>query len=200
MKLFWRGFCLLTIVVFIWSGLRLARTVWLANTPASAFSEVPGKVIEVIRHVVSVGDGSTNEHLAEVKFSYTYAANNYVANTFSPLCTQCTPEEVLNTIGERPSQISSGKRVRVFVNNNDPKIAYLSLPSSRQLVEQSLFALLFLLIGPAFAYWGFWQIGKPSIFKRHLPNPLHSAKAPQKPACIYKSTVIQLTPTLRAKR
>jgi hypothetical protein len=163
MKLFWRGFCLLIIAVFFWFGVRLANQLWVANNPASAFIEVPGNVVEVIRRVVSDLPGRDAEHLAELQFAYSYAGNTYRSNTFSPLCTYCAPQDVFNTIGERPSLINPGRIVKVFVKRSDPKVAYLNLPNSSELVKQLLFTLLFLLVGPAFAYWMFRQIGKPFL-------------------------------------
>jgi Protein of unknown function (DUF3592) len=162
MKLFWRGFCLLLIAVFVWFGLQLAKKLWFADAPRSAFVEVPGTVVEVIRHVISSHDGAPPQHLAEVKFIYTYSKFDYSNNTLSPLCTYCAPQDVVNALGQRPSQISTGKPVQVLVKKDNPKIAYLTLPTAIEFFEQLMFTLLFLLVAPSFAFWMLLQVGKPS--------------------------------------
>lgn len=140
-------------VVFFYSGIVSALNLRDSLVPSQSYFKTEGEILKVVRHTYSDEDGPI--HLAEVSFWYEVEGKQLRANTLTPLCSQCTPNEVVRVLGMRPSQVPAGMRVAVFVLKPDPKTAYLALAERSQVIEQLVITFLFLVIVPWFMAWNF---------------------------------------------
>lgn len=154
------GLYLLFGLVFVYAGLQNAHKLWRVATPNSHYLETTGSVEEVVKHNNPDSEGGSRgvPFVAEVKFTYSLNGSRFVSNTLSPNCTWCTPKEVFDAVGARPSRLAVGTPVPVFVQHDSPGVAYIQLPTRSDVRDQLGFTLLWLVIAPLFLYWhhGTW--------------------------------------------
>jgi hypothetical protein len=149
---------ILVTSAFVLLGLAHAHMFWRALEPATSFVELPGRISDVIKHTDS--SSGVVEHFAEVKFEYEVEGQRFVSNRLSPLCTLCEPSVVLDAIGFRPSLVPAGLAVKVFALRKDPSIAYLALPSRKELRQHGWLSLLWLFGAPLFMFLVLGHLGK----------------------------------------
>jgi hypothetical protein len=141
----------------LWAGLENASKLVTALTPKSQFFEVRGSVVALRTHIDSnpgyAAQAGTNTKVFEVLYKYPSAGKEVTMNTVSPLCTYCPMEQIVSATGLKPSQLTEGKNVNVFVNRSNPTQAYLMLPSNKELLMQGLVTIIFLFIMPVFVWF-----------------------------------------------
>jgi hypothetical protein len=155
------GIYILFGLAFVYAGVENAQKLWLVATPNAHFLKTAGAVEEVVKHAHPDSEQRSRgvPYVAEVKFSYASNGSRFVSNTLSPNCTWCTPNEVFDAVGARPSQLAVGTPVAVFVHRDNPGIAYMQLATRSDMWDQLGFTLLWLVIAPLFLYWhrGTWD-------------------------------------------
>lgn len=156
------GLYLLLGLLFVFSGLQNAHKLWRVATPNLHFLKTTGSVEEVVKHGNPDSEGASRgvPFVAEVKFSYSLNGSRFVSNTLSPSCTWCTPNEVFDAVGARPSQLAVGTRVPVFVQHDSPGVAYIQLSTGSDVRDEFAFTLLWLVIAPLFLYWHYGAWGR----------------------------------------
>jgi hypothetical protein len=153
------AFYALLAAAFIWVGVQNARTLWLVVQPDSHFDQRTGAIEEVIKHRDPGYDGvGKPTFVAEVKFSYSVNGARFVSNTLSARCNWCSPKDVFDATGRRPSLLARGTAVKVFVKRDAPAVAYLQLSSTDDVIEQAWFTLLCLVLAPCFLYFHHWAM------------------------------------------
>ncbi len=143
-------------LVLVKVGLENAQKLWDVATSNRQFTKGVGVIEEVIKHanpVYEYGDQPAIPFVAEVKFSYSANGTRYVTNTLSASCSWCSPKDVLDVTGVRPSKLAVGTPVAVFFKNDKPEVAYLQLSTKADVLHQTGFTLLWLVIAPLFVYW-----------------------------------------------
>jgi hypothetical protein len=153
-------------LLFVKAGVDNAQTLWDVATPDRQFAKRAGVVEEVIKHRNPVFESADNHGIpfvAEVKFSYSVDGTRYVTNTFSARCYWCSPKDVLDVTGFRPGKLAVGTPVAVFFKRDKPEVAYLQLTTKTDVLHQTGFTLLWLVIAPLFLFWHYkmWPGRKP---------------------------------------
>ena len=148
------AFYALLAAAFIRVGVQNAQTLWLVVEPDSHFDRRTGAIEEVIKHRDPGYDGvGQPTFVAEVKFSYSVNGARFVSNTLSARCSWCSPKDVFDATGRRPSLLARGTPVKVFVKRDAPAVAYLQLSSNDDVIEQAWFTLLCLVLAPCLLYF-----------------------------------------------
>ncbi|MEO6280597.1 DUF3592 domain-containing protein [Roseateles sp.] len=147
-------------LAWLCGGLLSAFSLVEALRPDEAYFRTEGEVLGVQKHTDS--NEGVVRHLAEVSFQYGVDGRQLRANSLTPLCQRCTPDEVFQVLRMRPSQVPEGLKVAVWVLKSNPERAYLALPSKSDVVRQCIAVLCLLIAVPAFfawqfKLWGSWQ-------------------------------------------
>jgi hypothetical protein len=166
MRLFMGALYLVFGLVLVASGLRNAQKLVDVVASRAGFTQSVGVIEEVTKHdnpVYESTDHGGIRFLAEVRFAYSVNGTRFVANTLSASCTWCSPQDVFDVTGYRPSKLAPGTRVAVFFKHDKPELAYLLLSTNSDVLREAGFTLLWLVIAPLFVYWhfGMWIAGKP---------------------------------------
>ncbi len=152
-----RIFGSLLAIFSIWGGAQNTAKLFTALTTKSQFLEVEGRVLEVRTHIDRnpgyAEQAGTNTMVFEVLFSYPSSGKEITMNTVSPLCTHCPMKDIVSATGLKPSQLTKGKSVNVFVDRNNHSRAYLMLPSSTELLMQGLLSIIFIFFVPVFVWF-----------------------------------------------
>lgn len=139
-----------------WGGLLETQKLLRAHVSEDLFIKTKGTILEVRRHVDShpgrADSAGANDAVYEVRFAYPAGAGELSASTLSPLCDYCPDQDVRRATGSPPAELKPGTAVPVFVHREDAKLAYLLLPSGRELVGQAAIAALWLIAAPMFLY------------------------------------------------
>ena len=159
------GVYLLIGLVCVYGGVQDAYKLWLVATPNAHFLKTVGSVEEVVKHAHPDSEQRSRgvPYVAEVKFSYSLNGSRFVSNTLTPDCTWCTPNEVFDAVGVRPSQLAVRTPVAVFVKRDSPGIAYMQLATRSDMWDQLAFTLLWLVIAPLFLYWHHRMWGRTKV-------------------------------------
>ena len=119
----------------------------------SDFEQFDGTIVTMVHDVDDnpgyAVTGGFNKQLIQINFAYTVNGIEHTANSISPICSRCEAHHVLRMTGLKPTELTPGTPLKVYVSKADDNKAYLALPTSGEKQSQMLSVFLWLVFVPA---------------------------------------------------